>query len=177
MMPENPSERHQRILQSIHRLPKKLVVYAEQDNLAEFVLHELCHYQHFDLAKAAYLVNNKDFDCLRGVAGYVHEHALGEGAAPWSQPEQFSLSMRQSPFNKAVREIVAQSIQRNDASEASSVAKIAQAIGIENPQFISWDLKHDNQGYLLYQAMPEHNEELRDHLHHSLFLLSFCPLF
>ena len=52
-------------------LPKRMVPLYDLEaigNIPEFVLHDLCHEDCFNLKKAAFLVDNPDFDSLQGVA-------------------------------------------------------------------------------------------------------------
>lgn len=177
MLSSNPSVRHHQLLHCLHQLPQKVMAYQEHDNVAAFVLHELCHSSQFNLEKAAYLVNNPDFDCLRGIAGFTRHDAFDEFDMHWRQPEEFSLRMKSSPFNSAVRELYAQSLKHNDVHEAASVTGLAEQLGIEQPQYISWDLRHDNHGYLVYQAPEDHDEQIKSYLQNGVFVLSFCPLF
>ena len=43
--------------------------------MSEFVLHDICNPNCFNLQKAAFLVDNPDFDCLKGVAGFSADEA------------------------------------------------------------------------------------------------------
>lgn len=177
MLSSYPEHKHVQLLHVLHHLPRKVMTHQEKENLAAYVLHELCHESIFNVNKAAYLVNNSDFNCMRGVTGYEHNDAFNEFDAHWNQPDAFSLHLKNSEFNTAVREIFSQALTRNDHSESRSVLAIAENLGIEHPAYISWDLKHNNHGYLLYERPDHHDEETRAFLSNGLFLLSFCPIF
>ena len=61
------------------------------ENMIEFVLHCLCSEDCFNMPKAAYFVDNIDFNCLKGIAGYNHLEKYKEPGI-WSKPENFSSS-------------------------------------------------------------------------------------
>ena len=64
-------ERQNRMLHHLAQLPRLMIDVHGRDNISEFILHELCSEPCFNLRKAAYLVDNPDFNCLRGVAGFA----------------------------------------------------------------------------------------------------------
>ena len=90
------------ILNHLSTLPQKLLSVHGTENVTEFVLHDLCSTHCFDLKKAAYLVDNPDFDCLKGVAGFSAEEAYPQDAI-WETPELFIAHMKKSAFNNKVR--------------------------------------------------------------------------
>ena len=55
-------------------LPQQILSHSWNENMSEFVLHEICN-QSVLTTKAAFLVDNPDFDCLKGVAGYSTDEA------------------------------------------------------------------------------------------------------
>ena len=69
--------RHYTILNTLSKLPRKMLSLKGQENVTEFVLHELCHKNCFNLDKAAYFVDNPDFDCLKGMAGFAPLRRMG----------------------------------------------------------------------------------------------------
>lgn len=172
-----PQSKHVHVLHTLHELPKKVMLHQHKDDLAAFVLHELCHESIFNLEKAAYLVNNVDFNCIRGVAGYDKNDAFQEFDHHWQQPDEFSLRLKSSAFNKTVRDIFSRALVPGQVDEAMSVIAIAEDLGIEHPEFICWDLKHENHGYFVYERPAHHDDEIKKYLHNGIFVLSFCPLF
>lgn len=67
------SPRHKQVLVCLSCLPHKMLSVHGLSNATEFVLHELCQSSCFNLKKAAYFVDNPDFDRLQGVAGFNKE--------------------------------------------------------------------------------------------------------
>src|SRR5689334_18968556 len=91
------------ILNYLNHLPRKMLKFSQEDNISEFVLHALCCQDCFNVDKAAYFVDNPDFDCLRGIAGFSRSEAYPDSYHIWEKPQQFSSHMRTAPFNQQVR--------------------------------------------------------------------------
>ncbi|MCL4380372.1 hypothetical protein M1466_02705 [Candidatus Dependentiae bacterium] len=170
------TSRHVQLLRMMHELPKRAFEVHERGNGAEFLLHQLCHAQHFNVAKAAYFVENPDFQCLKGIAGYCQEEVFGEWDALWHRPQEFTLFMASAPFNQRVRAIFQEHLTEQQNS-AGIVATIATELGITDPAYCTWDLKHYNHGYLVYQRSAEHDDLMQQFFSTSLHILSFCPVF
>jgi len=168
--------RHQGLLANLSGLPKQMLSLYDLDNVAEFVLHGLCQESCFGLNQAAYFVNNPDFNCLKGVAGFSQEETKEQTNSVLASPESFSEFMRSSNFNKKVRETHKAGIDNSKESYDKAISELAEYVGISNPEYFTWDLKHDNYGVLVYKK--SNSENLFDeHFTKSLYLLSFCPIF
>ncbi len=146
------------------------------ENLSEFVLHDICSEDLFRVIKAAYLVNNPDFACMKGVAGYHKDENFQKGHN-WDNQKDFTAHMRQSLFNQKVRQI-------NDVNMASTLDKadkkilynLSDHLEIERPKFHIWNMKYDNQGILIFEK--EHQDDTTfEHLPHFTSMFSFCPIF
>ena len=85
--------------------------------------------------------------------------------------------MQESDFNQKIRKFCVKSAQRNKKSYDDVVADIANDIGIKDPSYFAWDMKHDNKGLLLYEKNGMDAELFEDHFLNSLYLLNFCPVF
>lgn len=167
-------DRHNKILQHLADLPKKIVMLDGVDNVSEFVLHELCHENCFNLEKAAFFMDSPDFDVLKGVAGFSKLEAYGDPV--WDDPKLFSKHMQQSSFNQMVKQFAQSSISRSKADPKEALALIAQQFDFNNAAFHSLQLKHMNNGHLIYE-FEDHFDNLHEHFGNSLYLLSFCPIF
>lgn len=155
---------------------KNMILHHQRDNLSEFVLHDLCSAEGFKIRKAAYLINNPDFSCLKGVAGY-YQPEIFDGVS-WLRPKDFSSHMQKAPFNQRVRSFVNGSLP-SISSQALSMQQLHDIIDfleIEDAGYHSWQSKHNNQGLFIFER-PQDMEELNDHLHNFLHMLSFCPIF
>ena len=165
-----------RVLSHLSCLPKKILSLHGTENIPEFVLHELCDKECFNIEKAAYFVDNPDFDCLKGVAGFAREEEFPNRRHLWQDPENFSNHMKECTFNKKVRTFVRPSHRRAKQSDAQTVKEIAQSLGIKHPCHCSWKMKNDNQGLFVYEKegtceLPE------DFFENALSLLAFCPIY
>lgn len=164
-----------KLLQHLGNLRKMIVHNHELENLSEFVLHDLCNGPCCNLNKAAYFINNPDFKILKGVAGY-HQKEL-KLSDSWNNQKQFIASMKNSAFNQKVRNRLQENFERGQISEQYLVRKLADYLEIENPAYHIWDLKHANHGLLIYEPLQEQAAHVQNHLHDSLYYLSFCPVF
>jgi len=168
---------HQRVLGSLSGLPKKVLSVHTLDNATEFVLHELCNQGCFNLHKAAYFIDNPDFNLFKGVAGFSQAEAYSEWDEVWNNPSAFTTFMQQSDFNQKIRKYCIDSAFRNNRSYDDMVMQIAKEIGLSEPSYFSWDLKHENKGLLVYEKKSVDAMLFEEHFLNSLYLLSFCPVF
>jgi hypothetical protein len=169
--------KHKKVLGSLSCLPKKVLAVHDLDNATEFVLHGLCNEGCFNLHKAAYFVDNPDFNLFKGVAGFSQAEAYSEWDEMWNHPDAFTTFMQGSDFNQKIRKFCADSIHRNNKSYEHLIADISEEIGVKDPSFFSWDMKHDNKGLLVYEKNGADAAIFEEHFLNSLYLLSFCPVF
>ena len=165
----------QAILNHLTTLPKKVLSLHNSEKVSEFVLHDLCAHECFDLQKAAYLVDNPDFDCLKGIAGFDAQEAFSADTI-WETPELFIEHMQGAHFNQKVRSILKPSSKRSKQSDQEMTQMLGHYLGLPQPTYCSWAMKHDNQGILIYEA---HNSELitPDLMTNGACLLGFCPVY
>ncbi len=164
------------LLHHLGNASKHLIQHHYRDNLSEFMLHDLCSGQGFNLRKAAYLVNNPDFTCLKGVAGYYHPEVF-EGTT-WSHPKDFTSHMQKSPFNQRVRSYLNSSLSSGQAKDISKkkIYELVDYLEIEDPAYHIWDAKHNNQGIFIFERPLDYAVD-HEHLFNFLHMLSFCPVF
>ena len=165
------------LLKHFGNLRKMMVNNHDLDNLSEFVLHDLCTQPCFNLNKAAYFVNNPDFRCLQGISGYHDKDLQGLSGSAWNNQKQFISSMQNSPFNQKVRSNCTTNFEKGKASEKYMAEKLADELEINNPSYLTWDLKHANNGLFIYEAPQLELSYMKDHHFDSLQHLSFCPIF
>ena len=164
------------ILSQLSSLPKKVLSLHGRQHVSDFVLHELCNSHCFDLKKAAYLVDNPDFDCLKGVAGFYDAEAYPVDTM-WQNPDLFVSHVEKAPFNTKVRSILKPSRIRSHTSEQETTQMIGDYLGIIKPGFCSWSMKHDNQGILIYETEPNSCPVSSEILVNGACLLGFCPIY
>ncbi len=176
-MEENIPQNGHMILKYLSKIPQKMVSVHGIENTPEFVLHELCNENCFNIVRAAYFVDNPDFDHLKGVAGFCATEAYTDHDTMWHEPDTFTLYMRSCPFNQTVRSCNKQSIRKNGHVRDTVVQDIADNLGFSKPDLLEWKLKHDNHGLLLYDAQNFDNKVMHEYLQNGVHLLSFCPVF
>lgn len=170
------------ILDFVNKLPKKMVMLHNRgtdENVCSFVLHDLCHDSCFKVDKAAYFVDNPDFNCFKGLAGICkHELPFDKGCQSdviWHEPEKYQACLAKSPFHQQVCAIMRQSIT-NKADQTKILEDIARELHINNPCYLHWDMKHHNHGFLMFENNEEMAEVIKKHLPECVYLLSFCPV-
>ena len=177
MKSEKMIHNHTHVVDNLRRLPRKILSLHGLENVTEFVLHELCSKSCFNLKKAAYFIDNPDFDCVKGVVG-VSNMELHEIEDIWSSPDSFTQQMTLSPFNQHVRSFIYESHKKNGKSYEDMAKSIAYELGINEYGFYSWDMKHNNHGFLVCEKNTidpqEHPQD--DIVIDGLCLLSFCPV-
>lgn len=168
--------RHNNMLTLLCKLPKKILQVHGAENVTEFVLHELCDEHCFNLTRAAYFVDNPDFDCMKGVAGFSRDQAYSCKEL-WDKPVEFSKHMEDSQFNKLVRNMMRGSLKKNNEQPDDIAQTIAQELGFTNHAFCSWNMKYDNAGFIVFEKADEEDTLINDHAEHGFSLLGFCPVF
>lgn len=166
-------KKNQRILYLLNQLPKKMLALHGAENVTDFVLHDLCNKDCFNLSKAAYFVDNPDFDCLKGVAGYCAQETYPKSSSLWESPEDFNNYMSTAPFHQKVRSISQPSRKKMGGSDQDLVIQLADQLNLQSPQYCSWNMKHDNHGLFVYEGATDTNELLNN----GVCLLSFCPIY
>lgn len=176
MKHEDTLTRHHRLLHAINELPKRMLSVYSRDNSPEFVLHHLCNTTCFDVPKAAYFVDNPDFDCTKGVAGFAREEHAHTNFNHWDKPEDFTQHMRVSPFNAQVRSVLTPSIYRSQKPDNVVISDIAGNLGMRDYAYCSWNMKHDNRGFLVYEVNGQCDDLFNELFADSAHFLGFCPI-
>lgn len=168
------SEEESMLLHQLGDFSRNMVNNHHLDNLSEFVMHDLCSGQGFSIHKAAYLVHNPDFECIKGVAGYYHPESFDQGDS-WTDQKKFTAHMKQSAFNQQVRSY---SINSSDLGQLSDekVKELIDYFEMSDPRYHTWESKHNNQGIFLFEGL-QGQESVKKHLLSFLHMLSFCPVF
>lgn len=167
-------ERRTRLLHTMSTVPQMMLALRHRHNMYEFVLHDLCAHDCFNLQKAAYIVDNPAFNCLHGIAGYASDE-MGQNGSILHDPEQFSQKMQNSVFNNKVKSIEQASIKlKNQESIAHDIADV---LGLKNYDVCYWDMIYDNHGIFMFEKADPEDSLVHDYLLSGLSLLTFCPVF
>lgn len=166
----------QNIMHCLSCLPRKILKLHGRHNISEFVIHELGKKECFDFDRAAYIIDNPDFNWLKGVAGLYQDEIYHPQKDLWVEIDEFTTHMEASPYNQQVRSFSKPSCVRNGDSDDQVVKKFAGELGFTNPSFYAWPMKHDNHGILLYEKIDEESCDC-SYLLEGLSLLGFCPVY
>jgi hypothetical protein len=163
-------------LDNLLGLPRKILHYHGVDGLAQIVLHELGHHDSFGISKAGYLVDNPDFGCMRGIAGYQSDECAYHKPDVWNDPYSFVSDMQQAKFHGDVVKFSHTSLTRNDHDDIDeqSVHAVGHMLGMKNPLWIAWPMQHGNNGVLLFEQNSQAAAHHRDIFQHFVPLLSLC---
>lgn len=175
MVNQNNANRDVQLLAKYGNVSKNMAQHHHLENLSEFILHEVCYKDLFNLPKAAYFVNNPDFICLKGVAGYHSPESFAKGES-WVNQHDFTSHMKNATFNQKVRSIQDKSLILGNGVESNKIHELADQLRIHDPLYHVWSMKHDNQGILIFERSQDHDLN-HDHLLNFLYMLSFCPVF
>ncbi len=174
-MEDKKNKIHQILIKTTH-LPKQLIKNYGRNNSSEFILHSLSNQDCFNLQKAAYFIDNPDFNNLQGIAGFHLEDSYKDNH--WDFPDLFSSHMEQMAFNKSVKNIIMPSINKNQKEQKEVVKELGFSLGIQDPHFISWPVKYDNYGLLIFELLDlEDIDSVREQLELGVHLLGFCSIF
>lgn len=172
---KNDQKRVQEVLLCVTSLPEQLIKFHGQENMLEFLLHSMCQQNCFNFSKAAYFIDNPDFNHLKGIAGFHHHEAYENNH--WQDPKTFSEHMKRAPFNNQVREVMRESIKRNSHSEKEVVDALSQELAFNSSHYLSWPIKYDNHGLLLFESAEEKDDMVKEQMLSGLHLFGFCPVF
>lgn len=178
MKKKNKAERRQELLTCICSLPRKMTQVHGIENLTEFLLYHLADERCFNFSKAAYFVDNPDFDVFRGVSGF-HKLEAFKSDDHWQHVDEFTSHMKDASFNRRVRSVGKKSSKKQQEKiDPALIELIAQELELEKPQHYSWKMKYDNHGLLVFELADQEDQELvQESLEESLYLLGFCPVF
>jgi len=170
--------RQHNVLNCLSCLPKKILSLYDRENVSEFVLYDLCHESCFNLQKAAYFVNNPDFNCLKGVTGIAQKEIpelLWNDI--WEKAEIFSTYMRNALFNKMVRDWNQCSLEDCGSLTDKTIECVLGKLEMDKPLLYSVPMKHGNIGLFICEKNDQENSILDECITNGLSLLGFCPVF
>jgi hypothetical protein len=163
------------LFERLGTLPRKILSVHDHQVVTNLALHDLCGSACFNLKRAAYLVDNPDFDCCRGVAGYSDDEPAVDIERAWGDPDNFEQQMKRSPFNQKVRDLSYASVTKNNVDYV--VKELGRQLGITHPSYRTWRIRNGNFGVLLFEQKDQGDTACADRLEDGLSILGFCPLF
>ncbi len=169
------NKRAYEVIVAVMTIPKHIIKLHGTDNVTEFLLHNLGQQDCFNFSKAAYFIDNPDFDHLKGIAGFSKDESYLAKVNHWTETQEFSEHMKKAAFNSMVRDTCRCSIKRNKMQEEKVVQEISDELHFLNPRYVVWPIKHDNHGLLVFEKTEE--DGIDEHLENALQLFGFCPVF
>ena len=178
-MPDVLQREDRLLIDNLMTLPQKIQKHHHVDGLVEMVLHELSHQDCFGLKKATYIIDNPDFDCLCGIAGFCTNECTLHKENIWENPLDFSKDMKEASFHQKIRSFIDKSSVRKkplDVHNYEDIHLIAQSLGIESPSFCRWETRQGNHACLIYERDGALDSWRQHLLNNFAMLLSMCPL-
>lgn len=157
-------------------MPDKILHHHEVNALPQIVLHDLSHDDVFGLDKAVYLVDNPDFDCLKGVAGFSRDECKFHQSDIWNNPQDFHNEMKDASYNSKIQMFLRNGIKRSDVDthDQDDLVELGKSLGMQNPSFLTWRMRHGNHGVLIFEVDDQRIARKKDLLRHVGPLLSLC---
>ena len=164
------------ILETLTSIPRKILLYNEVQDLPQIVLHNISHDGVFGFDKAVYLIDNPDFDCLKGVAGFSRDECKFHSEDVWNDPVHFHEHMKCACYNSQMKQFLRNGLKRKDVDthDENDLIELGNVLGMKNPAFLSWNMRHGNQGILLFQLNEQNFEKKKNLLMQAGPLLSLC---
>ncbi len=163
-------------LQEFLKIPRHILSNRDIDGLAHVVLHAIGHDSHLGLNRAAYLVNNPDFNRLQGVAGFSKDECRFHDSDVWENPSAFSKRMEKAPFHQKIKTVVRQSFHKN-MSPVHHAQLLSQELGMKMSDVHVWDTKQGNHGIFIFEEGARAVCRKIDGLLEQIAaLLELCPI-
>lgn len=174
---ERKELKHNQIMRNLCVMPRKIVALHGDCNIPEYILHDLCHESCLNLSKAAYFIDNPDFDCFKGVAGFEQQACCCPPSEElWNNNNSLVHLMNDHDFNKRVQSIKHQSPHRMKKTDEETIDWIAHELNFGKPEYFSWQTKFDNHGLLVYERADENQDLVNEHMKNCVYFLSLCPV-
>ena len=170
----------EQLIRTLLDLPKKILLHEDLDSLAQIVLHELGHDQHLGLKRATYIVDNPEFGCIKGVAGFCKSECKYHKNDLWHDPHCFCQDMQEARFHQEIKHFAHNSVchKSGNLAECNELHKLGNKIGIDNPTIYTWPMRNGNKGVLIFED-DEHNGKCKKDpvlLDYLSVLLGLCRL-
>ena len=149
---------NEQLIKLLLDLPRRIVHNEDLEDLSRIILHELCHKNHLDLKKATYLIDNPQFGCMRGVAGFFKDECKHHKENMWEKPEEFGRDMQKAEFHNKMKCFEHASVcNQSDMGSCKELCKLGKNIGLQHPKVYTWDMRNGNRGVFLFEE-DEHKD-------------------
>lgn len=164
------------IMRCFTHLPKQILLLHQIDNVTEYVLHSLSQQECLNFSKAAYFIDNPDFNFCKGIAGFDKDDAIYTCDSIIADDGTILTEQNACTYNDKVREITITSPRRNGESHEKVIERLINELEMSDPSCHVWNIKHDNFGVLVYECADESAQQLHEEFLHGLSILGFCPV-
>lgn len=149
------------LVSNLLQLPKHILRNAHAEDLPALILKKLASKKYFTLNKAAYFLDNPEFNVLKGIAGYdVNEDDDCDEVESLDDLQTKSIKFLSGDFHTSVKNARMNSFYANHKNEAdikTALTEFAQkTLATENPIIYQWHSKHGNHG-LFFCDPKEHS--------------------
>ena len=160
----------------LYDLSDRIIKNYDLHDLPTLVLHHVGHEESFGLKKAAYFIDNPDFNHFQGIAGFTTSECKLHHPTLWKSPTSFNENKKTARFHKSVEQFADESLsKKSKISPESKLKKIAKELGLTSFDFFSWTLKYGNTAFLLFESGKKLSKQEKELLEHAVSYLSFCP--
>lgn len=164
------------LIERLLELPSKILTHHDVHGLEQIVLHDLSHGNNFGFSKATYLIDNPDFDCLKGVAGFCQDECCHHQEDVWTRPDSFMHDMHHATFHRDMNNFLHHGLRDKEkhVHNEDDVKELGLKLGLKNPSCLIWNMRHGNHGILVFEDGNHHLERRATWLKHFATLLSLC---
>lgn len=145
-----------KFLLNLLQLPQHILKNSHTSGMVDLILGHLASKECFNLKKAAYLLDNPEFNCTRGICG-VETCGLEEVIEnPWNCVEEAINQVSNQEFNKKIKCFTTNSLKNKKGKPCSEEEIIEfgrKHLELENPMFIEWTGRHGNHGLLFCEPL------------------------
>lgn len=163
------------IIQQVINIPSQICSHYEKSGLCDLILHQLSKKNCFNLKSSAFFINNPDFKCLQGISGFINTEEESAECL-FDDIENNLKKIINKEFNKKVKSISTQAVNQKDLNiENPVITNLVKELNCEKKNLLSWSMKHNNQGILLYTPLNQEQLDSEQKIFKkSLYYLGLC---
>jgi hypothetical protein len=96
----------------------------------------------------------------------------------WEEPHTFAEDMSAAEFHQNMKNFLRHGLKRKDINihDEADLQELGTKLGLKNPAFMTWPMRHGNHGILLFESNDSHAGKKLDLLHSASGFLSLCPI-
>lgn len=163
---------NQELMNLFYQIPHKIMKHHDVEGVAQLVLADVS--RNLGFKRASYLIDNPDFGCLKGIAGFCQNQNNNDDF--WQDPQNALKVADQAAFHASIKQFLHESMQRTQGVCAlDDLKKLGNILGISQPRVHTWKMRHGNTGILIYEK-GEQGTDAEEILERATALLGLCPI-